>query len=77
MPIYEYKCQDCAKVFEEIVPIDSKKAFPCPACSSAKTVKILSVIGGIGKGATDTVSCGAGCPSAGMCQSAKACSQFS
>ena len=77
MPIYEYKCRDCGKVFEEIVSLGSNKSFPCPACTSAKTEKILSVIGGIGKGAAETVSCGSGCPSAGSCCSGGACSQFS
>jgi putative FmdB family regulatory protein len=77
MPIYEYKCGDCGKLFEEIVAMGSKKQFPCPVCKSMNTPKVLSVIGGIGKGSAETVSCGGGCPGAGQCGGGGACSQYS
>ncbi|MDL2313409.1 zinc ribbon domain-containing protein [Desulfovibrio sp. OttesenSCG-928-C14] len=40
MPIYEYSCHKCGKVFEEIVFGD--KTPPCPACGCAETGKLIS-----------------------------------
>jgi len=40
MPIYEYKCDECDQVFEEIVFGD--KSVPCPKCGSGKTEKLIS-----------------------------------
>ena len=41
MPIYEYRCTKCGNDFEEIVGVNDP-APACPACSSAKTEKLLS-----------------------------------
>jgi putative FmdB family regulatory protein len=55
MPIYEYKCRECQKEYEEIVPLDEQTAPPCPSCHSAHVEKKMSAFGGVGsKGA----SCG-------------------
>ena len=35
MPIYEYECKKCKRVFEKLVPLDS----PLPACKGCKTEK--------------------------------------
>ncbi|MBF0480386.1 MAG: zinc ribbon domain-containing protein [Desulfovibrionaceae bacterium] len=40
MPIYEYQCDECDHIFEEIVFGD--KAVPCPKCGCAKTGKLIS-----------------------------------
>ncbi len=32
MPIYEYKCQDCAQIFEEWQSNFEEKQLPCPSC---------------------------------------------
>lgn len=43
MPIYEYKCTKCEKVFERIVPVvDSSKAVFCDCTPKAKAKKIIS-----------------------------------
>ena len=43
MPIYEYKCTKCAKVFERIVSVaDSSKAVFCDCSPKAKAKKIIS-----------------------------------
>ena len=43
MPIYEYKCEDCDKVFEVIQKISEKKLTKCK-CSKNGTVHRLSLI---------------------------------
>jgi putative FmdB family regulatory protein len=68
MPIYEYRCSECGKVFEELVFGDRDKKFPCPACAAASTEKIPSVIGGISMGGTMSPACGStSCASASAC----------
>lgn len=43
MPIYEYKCTKCEKVFERIVSVaDSSKAAFCDCSPKAKAKKIIS-----------------------------------
>ncbi len=46
MPIFEYRCTSCGKVFEELVFGDRDRKIPCPGCGTAATEKIPSVIGG-------------------------------
>lgn len=45
MPIYEYTCNDCNKVFEELVSTDPGNPLPCPDCSSKNTKKLMSTVG--------------------------------
>lgn len=40
MPIYEYRCPDCAKEFEELV--FGNKIPPCPACGAKNAERLLS-----------------------------------
>ena len=40
MPIFEYKCQSCGHMFEELVFDDSVPQ--CPACKSSETEKLMS-----------------------------------
>lgn len=47
MPIYEFKCSECADVYEVLVPRVSDDSVPCPSCGSAETEKLLSVTSGI------------------------------
>jgi len=43
MPIYEYKCTKCEKVFKRIVSVaDSSKAVFCDCSPKAKAKKIIS-----------------------------------
>lgn len=66
MPIFEYKCQKCGKVFEEIVTGNRDKTIPCPSCQSQETEKLMSAIGCISMGKT-TGSCGSACANASSC----------
>lgn len=41
MPIYEYKCKECGKVVELLLPMGENGVRPCPACNG-EMVKIFS-----------------------------------
>ena len=41
MPIFEYKCDDCGREFEELV-FDQDETPACPRCGSEKTGKLMS-----------------------------------
>ena len=67
MPLFEYRCRDCEKRFEEIVLGEAKPR--CPSCESRKVEKLLSVFA-VGNGGGGTKSAGAepsdaGCGSCG------------
>ncbi len=40
MPIYEYQCRKCGKIFEELIFGDDQPA--CPDCRTAKAEKLMS-----------------------------------
>ncbi|MEW6236747.1 MAG: FmdB family zinc ribbon protein [Candidatus Omnitrophota bacterium] len=44
MPLFEYQCKECERVFEELVYSGSEKIH-CPSCASSKVEKILSTFG--------------------------------
>lgn len=46
MPIYEYRCLDCNRVFEELRKIaDKDKIIACPICSNTNTKLQFSAFG--------------------------------
>lgn len=58
MPIFEYKCEECGKLFEAIV-MGSRQP-ECPACNSQKLEKQLSsfAVSG-GNSSSSSAPCGA------------------
>ena len=42
MPIYEYRCRDCAHEFEQYVP-SAATAVACPSCATSRVTRKLSV----------------------------------
>jgi len=45
MPLYEYKCDECATLFEQRRAMaDADKVTVCPLCSSLLTRRIFSVV---------------------------------
>ena len=42
MPIYEYRCVDCSKIFEKIVWNTGDKEVFCPCCRGKNNIRILS-----------------------------------
>ena len=59
MPLYEYKCKECEKTFENLSSFrDSEKPVECPNCGSKKTGKLLSTFcPSMGKSAGGAVDC--------------------
>lgn len=43
MPIFEFKCDECAHEFEQIVFASETDQVKCPACDSSRITKALSV----------------------------------
>lgn len=46
MPVYEYECEECKKVFEELRRMSDAEPAPCPACGSIKTKRRISLFSG-------------------------------
>jgi putative FmdB family regulatory protein len=46
MPIYEYKCQDCQKIFEKLT--FKEEEIECPFCGSKNVIKLISIFSSIG-----------------------------
>ncbi|NLI13764.1 FmdB family zinc ribbon protein [Pelotomaculum propionicicum] len=75
MPIFEYKCGDCAKIFEVLQLPGVNKELKCSACGGTNLKKLISapfLPSSVGKPANDSPSCAScetqpGCPGAGSC----------
>jgi len=73
MPLYAYRCADCAQEFETLARFDEIPA--CPACDGARTERQLSRIAKPASGGESPAPacaamgggapCGAGCPAFG------------
>jgi putative FmdB family regulatory protein len=68
MPIYEYRCNDCAQVSEFIV-LGAEEGLACKACGSPKLEKLMSAHNTIGSGGGGGFSM----PSGGCCGSPNSC----
>jgi len=65
VPIYEYRCRQCAEKFEKLVRSSAAAAkVECPKCHSSEVKKVFSVFGTSGFG---TASPGFDSVSAGSC----------
>jgi len=62
MPLFEYRCRDCEKRFEEFVLGDAKPK--CPSCDGRRLEKLLSVF---------AVSSSAGASSSGPAEPTGGC----
>ena len=51
MPIYEYVCLDCEKVFETLV-LNSREEICCPHCESKRLEKAMSSFAMTGGGSS-------------------------
>ncbi|UQZ88653.1 hypothetical protein C4J81_05315 [Deltaproteobacteria bacterium Smac51] len=63
MPIYEYKCPDCGREFEELV-VGSQPKVVCPKCGGEKCDKLMSAASfrsKVADGSTVSGSSGGGC----------------
>ncbi|MDD5674313.1 MAG: zinc ribbon domain-containing protein [Chitinivibrionales bacterium] len=78
MPIFEYKCKQCDKQFEELVSRgDAERSIACPFCKSNKTEKLMSVFGALGlsQNAPAMPACGSSCAGP-SCAAAGQCPRF-
>ena len=65
MPIYEYSCLDCSKIFEKIVWNTEDKEVFCPYCLGKNNIRVLSAFSKGGGGVKD-ISAASNCgPSSG------------
>ena len=69
MPVYEYFCLDCRKVFEMRRPMSQSDApVRCQACESDKTRRMLSMFAAqTAGGGAAAPSSGGGCGCGGAC----------
>ena len=58
MPIYEYRCRKCGKLFEKIQKVnEGGENLECPHCGGQKPEKVLSSFSS-SKGTESSSSCG-------------------
>ncbi len=58
MPIFEYRCKNCKKIFEELVR-NKEQVITCPECNKSDVEKLMSAsvqIGGESKGGGSSCS---------------------
>ncbi|MEW6184881.1 MAG: zinc ribbon domain-containing protein [Thermodesulfobacteriota bacterium] len=61
MPIYEYRCSDCSRLFEKIIWNSQNVKVRCPYCQGDKVLRVLSAFsksGGKNTGISMSSSCG-------------------
>ncbi len=71
MPIYEFQCSHCGKVFEELVRMGhTGEGLNCPACGGNPVQKLMSTFyGRSGSGSSYQSIAGQGCECGGDCGS--------
>jgi len=72
MPLFEYRCRDCDRCFEEFVLGDAKPR--CPHCRSGKLEKLLSVFAVSSGGASTSSEPSGGCGTCGDPRGPGSCS---
>lgn len=73
MPLYEYQCEECGKIFEVLRSMkDADTAINCKKCESRKTHRVLSTCYAHGVQQPTSISSGgcSGC-SGGSCSSCR------
>lgn len=68
MPIYEFQCEKCQHIFEELTYGDAAPA--CPNCGAAETRKLMSCCAHQGGGSAEY---GASAPASGGCGGGGGC----
>jgi putative FmdB family regulatory protein len=64
MPIYEYRCLDCGKVFEKIVSLHTN-SMTCQSCESKNVEKLFSAFAVQSSGSVSAESFEGGCATCG------------
>ena len=50
VPIYEYGCDGCGTVFEQLRPMTSSDTAECPSCGIAGARRLVSRVASFGRG---------------------------
>ena len=67
MPIYEFKCNNCGNLFEELCPMGSQgEGVKCPVCESEDVTKQFSSFASQVKGSSSSSSASS-CPTCSTC----------
>ncbi|MBW2636224.1 MAG: zinc ribbon domain-containing protein [Deltaproteobacteria bacterium] len=62
MPIYEYKCENCANEFEMIRSMsDDDNDIKCPKCGKKKVKKVMSAVSSPGGGCSSSSCSSSSC----------------
>jgi putative FmdB family regulatory protein len=48
MPIYEYRCQACGMLFDQLRPMSASDSATCPNCGSPEARRLVSRVAAIG-----------------------------
>jgi putative FmdB family regulatory protein len=72
MPIYEYHCKKCDKIFETLIMGDEKPE--CPECKTTEVSRLMSACGFVSKG---SASGGGEAPTLSSSAGSSACSTCS
>ncbi|HYA01449.1 MAG TPA: zinc ribbon domain-containing protein [Candidatus Binatia bacterium] len=71
MPLYEYRCNDCASVFEVLRPMAERELCAvCPRCESRASMPLISRVTAVvagGDSPAAEASGGGGCGCGGSC----------
>lgn len=70
MPIFEFQCENCGEIFEELIMGNNLSGVKCKKCGSTKVFKIISQVA-FKSGNTFVSSSGSACGSCkgGSCSS--------
>jgi putative FmdB family regulatory protein len=61
MPLYEYECQDCGRIFEVFTQLREVWATPkCPECGKVNVERVLSSFSGTSGGGGGCMTSGSG-----------------
>ncbi len=77
MPLYEFECVQCHRVFEELVRMGSTgDGLHCPDCGDGDVRKLMSTFYGraSGDGGAHHSVAGSGCACGGDCSTCTSCS---
>jgi len=59
MPIYEFKCNKCEKIFEQLIfSSDEEEKLACPSCGQSDTSRLMSSFSSGSSGSSKGLSSG-------------------
>jgi putative FmdB family regulatory protein len=70
VPVYEYRCNDCASVFEVLRPMAQRElAAVCPSCEGRASMPLISRVALQSGGSSEASAAprGGGCACGGAC----------